>query len=355
MKKLMLLLTFAISTAASAAPVNNPQLESFLRKAMTVCPSPSFVIDPVTEQGPAGFDSYRVTQTSKTDERCREVNFAMVSKTSNQVILAAVFPVPNDGRPLETRLRETTDRVLEKKTSVSIGQLPLADGTRKVVVSYDTPFGQLRTDAFVDSSNRFLMAGRSLDRTQDPRRQFLKAIGVDKAARKGAKGAAVEVLEISDFQCPSCMHAHSKMEEFLKKHPGKISYARLDLPFFEHHDWALQAAVTARALQRTAPAKYWPFVDYVFSNQEAITGQNVEAKIREFLADNDVDWKTIEPAWKSKEEKRALLQQIGRFYDNEVYATPTFVVNGQRVFYSGDKDFMFKYIETLIAGSAKAK
>lgn len=355
MKRLLLLLTLAGATAASAAPLTNPQLEAFLKKAMTVCPSPSFAIDPVTEQGPAGFDSYRVTQTSKTDERCREVNFAMVSRTTNQILLAAVFPLGNDGRPLEARLRETTDRVLEKKTSVSIAQMPLADGLRKVVISYDTPFGPLRADAFLDSSNRYLMAGRSLDRTQDPRRQFLKAVGAEGAARKGAKGAAVEVLEISDFQCPSCANAHGQMEAFLKKHPGKVSYARLDLPFFEHHDWAIHAAVTARALQRTAPAKYWPFVDYVFTNQQALTAKNVEAKIKEFLADNDVDWKTIEPAWKSKDEKRALLDQISRFYDNEVFATPTFVVNGQRVFYSGDKDFMFKYIEALIGGSAKAK
>jgi len=323
--------------------------------AMTVCPSPTFVIDPVTEQGPAGFNSFRVTQTSKTDDRCREVNFAMLSRSTNQILLAAVFPLASDGRPLEARIRETADKVLEKKTSVSISQTPLADGLRKVIISSDTPFGPLRSDAFIDSSNRFLMAGRLLDKTQDPRRQLLKAVGADSAARKGAKGAVVEILEISDFQCPSCGNAHGQMEPFLKKYPGKISYARMDLPFFEHHDWAIHAALTARALQRSSPAKYWPFVDFVFSNQEAITAKNVEAKIREFLADNDVDWKTIEPVYRSKEEKRALLDQIGRFYDNEVFATPTFVVNGQRVFYSGNSDFMFKYIETLLAGSAKAK
>ena len=279
----------------------------------------------------------------------------MVSRTSNQIVLAAVFPLASDGRPVEALVRETADRVLEKKTSVSIAQMPLADGLRKVIISADTPFGPLHTAALLDSSNLFLMAGRLLDRSQDPRRQFLSAIGATGAARKGAKGAAVEVLEISDFQCPSCMNAHGKMEAFLKKHPGRISYARLDLPFFEHHAWAMPVALTARAIQRSAPAKYWPFVDYVFSNQEAITAKNVDAKIKEFLADNDVDWKAIEPALKAKEEKRALLDQIGRFYDNEVFATPTFVVNGQRVYYSGDSDYMFAYIESLLGGSAKSK
>ena len=39
------------------------------------------------------------------------------------------------------------------------------------------------------------------------------------------------------------------------------------------------------ALQRSAPAKYWPFVNFVFSNQEAINAKNVEAKIKEFLAE----------------------------------------------------------------------
>ena len=290
MRKLLLVLSIVVSSAASAAPVNNPQLEAFLRKAMTICPSPTFVIEPVTEQGPSGFDSYRVTQTSKTDDRCREVNFAMVSRASNQLLLAAVFPLPSDGRPLDVRVKETTDKVLEKKTSISIAQMPMTDGLRKVVISYDTPFGPLRADAYLDSSSRFLMAGRILDRSQDPRRQYLKALGAEGAARKGTKGAAVEILEISDFQCPSCGAAHGQMEPFLKKYGNRISYARLDLPFFEHHDWAIHAAVVARALQRTAPSKYWAFVDFVFSNQESLTAKNVEAKMREFLADNDVDW-----------------------------------------------------------------
>ena len=355
MKKLFLALGIVISATASADPINNPQLESFLRKAMTVCPSGSIAIESVGEQGPAGFDSYRATQTSKTEERCREVNFAMVSKTTNQIVLAAVYPLPADARPLDARVREATDRILEKKTTVAFPQTPLADGLKKVVISYDTEFGPIEAGAYIDSSGKFLMAGRILDKSQDPRRQYLKALGADSAAKRPAKGAAVEILEISDFQCPSCGGAHEKLAPFLKKHAGKISYSRLDLPFFEHHDWAIHAAVVARAIQRTKPDKYWPFVDAVFAAQEQITSKNVEAKLKEIVGDLDLDWKTIEPSYKSKADKRALLAQISRLYDNDVYSTPTFVVNGQRVFYAGDSTFFMSYVETLLGANAKGK
>jgi protein-disulfide isomerase len=356
MKKLFFAIGIVISTAASAAPVNNEQLETFLRKAMTLCPSSSFAIEPVGEQGPAGFDSYRVTQTSKTDERCREVTFAMLSKTTSQVVLAAVYPITADGRTLEARVKEMTDRALEKPTTVTIAQMPLADGLKKVAISYDTEHGPIKAEAFLDSSTRFLMAGRLLDRSQDPRRQYLKAIGADTAAKQPlAKGAKVDIVEISDFQCPSCMKAHEKLAPFLKKYAGEISYSRLDLPFYEHHDWTIGPTLVARNLQKSAPDKYWQFVDAIFSRQEQITAKNVEAQLKEVCSDLDIDWKKVEPSLKSKAEKRALLDQIGKLYDNEVYSTPTFVVNGQRVFWAGDSTFFTSYVETLIAAAKKAK
>lgn len=355
MKKLILAIGIVISTTASAAPINNPQLESFLRKAMLLCPSGTFEIEPVGEQGPAGFDSYRVTESSKSEERCREVTFAMLSKTTNQIVLAAVFPLAADQRPLEARVKEITDRALEKSTTVNVAQMPIADGLKKVGISYDTDQGPIKAEAYLDSSGRFLMAGRLLDRSQDPRRQYLKAIGAENAAKKPAKGAAVEVLEISDFQCPSCMHAHEKLAPFLKKHQGEISYARLDLPFYEHHDWTIVPTLIARTIQKTAPDKYWQFVATVFSRQEQITAKNVEAQIKEVCDDLDLDWKKLEPSLKSKSEKAALLTQIGKMYDNDVYATPTFVVNGQRVFYSGDSTFFTSYVEALISAGKNAK
>jgi protein-disulfide isomerase len=356
MKKLFLAFGITLSAAAAgAAPVNNPQLESFLRKAMTLCPSGQFTIESMGDQGPAGFESFRVTQTSKTEERCREMTFAMVSKTSNQIVIANALPLEAGNKPLEVRLKEMTDRALEKTTTIALAQTPLADGLRKVVISYDTVHGKINAEAYLDSSNRFLMAGRVLDKTQDPRRQYLKAIGADSAARNQAKGASVEILEISDFQCPSCMHAHEKIAPLLKKHAGKISYARLDLPFFEHHDWAIQPSLIARQLQRSYPDKYWSFVDAVFGRQEQITAKNVDAQLKEIASDLDLDWSKLEPALKSKADKRSLLDQIGKLYDNDVYATPTFVVNGQRVFYAGDTNFFSSYVEALLTAGGGAK
>jgi len=44
----------------------------------------------------------------------------------------------------------------------------------------------------------------------------------------GAAKPAVTVIEFSDFECPSCLHAASYMKPILQKYPDQVLYVRYD-------------------------------------------------------------------------------------------------------------------------------
>src|SRR6185436_6916859 len=110
---------------------------------------------------------------------------------------------------------------------------------------------------------------------------------------------------------------------------GKISYVRMDLPLFEHHQWSLYAALGARAIQNVAPKKYWSYVNFVFENQESIDKQKFDDVLKHFAEDNDIDWKAVERLYRDPSAKAQILDQVSRAFDNGVNSTPTYIINGQ--------------------------
>ncbi len=80
----------------------------------------------------------------------------------------------------------------------------------------------------------------------------------------GKAGAAVTIIEISDFQCPFCSRVGPTLKKLLKAYPDdvRILWANNALSF---HDRAKPAALAALAAHRQG--KFWPFHDKVFANQ----------------------------------------------------------------------------------------
>ena len=139
-----------------------------------------------------------------------------------------------------------------------------------MALTKDTSFGPFSYHGFIDGSRRFLIVGSRGNLYIDPGTTLEESLGMENAVRRGNRKARVKIIEMSDFECPTCARAHKTIEPLIAKNLAKIDYARLDLPLFEHHEWALQAALGARAIQKVAPAKYWTYVNFVFENQETI-------------------------------------------------------------------------------------
>jgi protein-disulfide isomerase len=354
MKRALLAVSLLVCTAAHAQRLDpNAALKNYATKLLPRCPGGTLTLEPV-EGGPANFSAF-VAQVRSSDKYCGTQKYLLHSPKTQQIVIGSVIPLPMDGRPTHERIASQASEALGKKVKVTIAPFPLPDGLKSVAITRDTPYGTFNYAAFVDQKEQFMIVGARGSLVTDPVKTLRETLGAASAARRGAAASQVEILELSDFQCPTCAHAHEKVEPIIKQNIGKLNYVRIDLPLFEHHEWAIPAAMGARAIQRVAPAKYWAYVDYIFKNQETIGKRKFDDVLKEYLEDNDIDAAAVNKIYLSKTERQALLDQVSRAFSVGISSTPTFIVNGQIMGFGPDGSFTIDAIKSAVgASTAKA-
>lgn len=361
-RTLLFLATLFVCAAAAQAQMADPlaPLKTYATKSLSRCPDGIMTMESVPG-GPQNFNSYAVTIRS-SDQYCGGQKYLIHSPKTQQILIGVVVALPENGKPIAARVTEESTRLLGNKVMAAISPFPLQDGLKAVSITRDTPFGPFAYHGFVDASEKFLIVGSRGNLQVDPAKSIRDGLGVATAAvRKGNANAKVEIIELSDFQCPSCARAHTKVDPIITKNLSKVNYLRLDLPLFDHHQWAVPAAMAARAINRVAPAKYWDYVDYVFRNQEAIGKRPFDKFLQEYLTDHDIDAAAVQKIYASKAERQALFEQVSRAFSMGVSSTPTFIVNGQMMGYGPEGNYTVDAIKTALglpvtsAAPAKSK
>jgi protein-disulfide isomerase len=337
-RSLFALALFVCAAAAQAQRLDpNAALRSYAARVLPACPGGTLSLEPAGE-GPANFNGFIATVRS-TDKYCGAQKYVLYAPKSQQVFVGSVIPLPVDSRPANVRIAQHSSQLLGFPVTATISPFPLPDGVKSVDIIRQTEFGPFSYRGFVDSSEKYLIVGFRGLLNSDPAKAMKEALGAATAARRGSAAAKAEIVEVSDFQCPTCAHAHEKLEPIISKNLSKVNYIRIDLPLFENHKWALSAALGARAIQKTAPAKYWEYVDYVFRNQESIEKRSFDQVLREYCEDHDIDWKSVEKTYSSKAERAALLDQVSKAFAYGINSTPTFFVNGQMMGFGPEGSF----------------
>ncbi len=108
---------------------------------------------------------------------------------------------------------------------------------------------------------------------QDPRSAVLRP----------PKGAEVAIVVFEDLQCPDCSRAAPLLLEASKTY--KIPKLRYDFPL-PRHLWAREAAIYAKFFDDKPEALGDDFRDYIFSNQPAITKDNLRSYAEKFAAEH---------------------------------------------------------------------
>ncbi|HEV2721865.1 MAG TPA: thioredoxin domain-containing protein, partial [Thermoanaerobaculia bacterium] len=237
---------------------------------------------------------------------------------------------------------------LKQPLTASVSKFPLPDRIRSVSIFKQTQYGPFAYHGFVDASERFLIVGTRGNLLTPPSRTLIDALEIKNGVRRGNPKAKAQIIELSDFECPSCRHAHLEIEPIIEKHLSKVDYIRLDLPLFEHHEWAMPAALAARALAKVAPAEYWKYANYVYENQEAIGKRKFDDVIREYCQDRDINWPAVEKIYRNPAERTALLDQVSRAFDNGIMSTPTYIVNGQIMGFGPKGTFTLKAVKDAL-------
>lgn len=347
MKNLFAIALLVAAPTLFAAPATIADLTKYAEHALTQCSGQTFKVEPVNQPGPAGFDVFKVTQTS-TDESCASQKYLLVSPKSGQTLLGTVIRLPDDPRPVHLRVAEHATTLLGSPMSARVAPMSLPDGLKAVAITRETPFGHFSYNGFIDASEQFLLVGMLGNLRDAPEKTLREQLGVSNGMRRGRANAKNEIIELSDFECPTCGRAHKTLEPLVAKNIARVHYIRLDLPLFEHHEWAFQAAMGARALQRVAPAKYWEYVNLVFANQQVITKESIDAFVKNFATDRDLDWKAIDAIYSSPEERQALLDQVSRAFALGIVSTPTYVINGKTMGYGPEGKYTINSVRKAI-------
>jgi protein-disulfide isomerase len=347
MKRALLALSLLVAVSSHAQRLDQTApLRDYASKVLPRCPGGVLTLEKA-DGGPANFTAY-VARVRSADQYCGSQKYLLHSPKTQQVVIGAVIPLEADSRPTHVRITTKATELLGKQVKATIAPFPLPDGLKAVTINRDTPYGTFAYHGYTDQSESFLIVGSRGSLLNDPGKTLRENLGAANGARRGSANAKVEILELSDFQCPTCAAAHEKIEPIIRKHLSKVNYVRIDLPLFEHHEWAIPAAMGARAIQRVAPAKYWQYVDYVFKNQEAIGKRKFDDVLKEWLEDNDVDFAAVNKIYTSKSERQTLLDQVSRAFDHGIASTPTFIVNGQPLGFGPEGSFTIESIKQAL-------
>lgn len=317
----------AVALSASAADLTS--LTNYAKRAMPKCADSVIHLELIPQQGPAGFQVYELTQKS-SDSSCGAQKVLLYSPATNQVLIGTIFALPFDSRPVDQRVADQASQLLKQPMTATVSAFPLPDRVRGVAMTKKTPYGNFSYHGYVDGSERFLIVGTRGNLNTDPGKTLLEALNAKSAGVwRGNKAAKNEIVELSDFECPTCGRAHKTLEPLIEKRLKNVHYARLDLPLFEHHEWAFPAAMGARAIQKVAPAQYWKYVDFLFQNQEEVGKQKFDTVLKNFCEDHDIAWAPIEKIYRDPVQRQTLMDQVSLAFDNGIISTPTYIINGQ--------------------------
>jgi len=350
MKKLLAAtaIAFLPAIASAATPPDIASLKAYATQALARCPDQKLTIERVDKDGPLGFMPYLVTQTS-SDSTCGRQTTLLYSPQTRQILMGSVFDLPTDMRSADVRVAERAMEVLKEPLTATVSKFPLPDRIKAVSIYKQTQYGNFAYHGFVDASEHYLVVGTRGNLLMPPSKTLIDSLGIQNGVRRGNPNAKSQIIELSDFECPTCRRAHMELEPIVEKHLSKVDYIRLDLPLFEHHEWALPAALAARAIAKVAPKEYWKFVNYVYANQEEITKRkSFDDVIREYCQDRDLNWPAIEKIYHSPAERAALLEQVSHAFDIGINSTPTYIVNGQVMGFGPKGSFTIKAVKDAL-------
>ncbi len=145
--------------------------------------------------------------------------------------------------------------------------------------------------------------------------------------QKGPNDALVTIVEFSDFECPFCGRVEPTLEEVRKKYGDdvRIVWMNNPLPFHKNAGPAATAALEAHA--QKGDEGFWAMHEKLFSNQRALSQENLESYAKELGLDMNKFKKALESnKYESTiKEQQALANGLG------ARGTPSFFINGRNL------------------------
>lgn len=155
--------------------------------------------------------------------------------------------------------------------------------------------------------------------------------------QRGPETALATIIEFSDFECPACRAAHPLVEALVNQYSDKINLVYRHFPLTSIHRNALPAALAAETAGRQG--KFWEYAAILFDQQDSWSQVRNPADL--FI--NYAQQAEIPDIDKFRQDldqqiyRDQVLKDLQLGNEIGITATPTFVVNGEKVDAAGLK------------------
>jgi protein-disulfide isomerase len=192
-------------------------------------------------------------------------------------------------------------------------------------------------DLLMSPDGKYVVFGEVEDVTSDPFKAIAAKINLKDEPMRGPKDAKVTIVEYSDFQCPYCARAHQTItDQVMKEYEGKVRLVHKNFPL-GFHKWAEPAAIAGECAYEQDPNAFWKYYDFMFTNQQQITPENVKEKATEALKGTKVDMAKWNDCYDNKKTLDRIKADMAEGQAVGVTGTPAFMINGRKI--SGAQPF----------------
>ncbi len=349
----ILLLLAALPLNAQAAADTTDPARPYLEEFLPYCPeAPTIEERDYSDSVPAGMKAELMT-VQGSDPYCRGMYLKVVK--GDRVFVGQPWILGGFEGSIPAKIKRFAWDRLNETATATVSDRRTLEGLLEATVEITTSWGKIRLDGSVDEKGTVFFPGGFDPIAGGARKARLEAMQTvfDEAPMKGNSNARVEVVEFSDFQCPSCGHASKWVPSLLEKYGDRISYRRVDFPLMSSHPWAFPAALYGRAIWEQSPEAFWQYKSEVYQAQDSLTTFSIEEFARDFVKTNQLDVERFDQAIASEELKDEVLAGVSAGMIAEVNATPTFWVNGQPVAAGKDGAFLATVIDAALEQTAQ--
>src|SRR3989344_1088154 len=151
------------------------------------------------------------------------------------------------------------------------------------------------------------------------------SLATDDDPSVGPAGAAVVIVEFSDFQCPYCSQDYPVVKQLIRDYGDRVRFIYRDFPLVDTPPRALPAALAANCAFEQG--KFWEMHDKIFENQAALE----EADLKRYAIQIGLNSVAFGGCLSSGKYVKEIEDDYNAGIEAGVEATPTFFVNGTLV------------------------
>ncbi len=206
-------------------------------------------------------------------------------------------------------------------------------GFQEVVVRISQGVAGQNVTLLISKDGSKIVQGTFFDVANNPFKPDLDKLKTQFQPSMGTPGAPVVLVVFSDFECPHCKVEGTMLRQnLLIGYPKEVRLYFKDFPLVELHPWAKRAAMAGRCVFRQDATSFWEYHDFIFSQQEQITPENLKEKVMGWAKDRkDLDAVQLGQCMDTKATEEEVNKEIAEGKALELTGTPTLFVNGRRL------------------------